>query len=411
MKLEVIATGDELIRGQVREGNSFWLLGELARAGVSGQRVTIVGDSPGDIESAVRAALSRSDVVVICGGLGPTEDDRTAETVSKVLGLPLVEDPLTRAKIEARWRARGRTPPERTFRQARVPFGASVLENTLGTAAPFSVESGGSTIFCLPGVPREFQQVCVDTVIPQILSRRQRARVSRTIRCLWIPESELETLLEEVARQNGIELGLRAAYPETWATFYAEGDLEQSRRRAGFVAEQAVRLVGDRCYSTDDRSLPEVTGSLCLWRGVRLAVAESCTGGLLGAALTSVAGSSEYFVGGAVTYSNEEKVRALGVPAELISSKGAVSEPVVRAMAEGVRTRTGATHGVSITGIAGPGGGSPEKPVGTVWIALATESSIVAELHQLRDVGRENVRRAAVAAALDLLRRSLREGN
>lgn len=410
MRVELLVTGDEIVHGVVVDTNSAWLLERLVLAGAPAARVAAAGDDPAEIERILAERAAACDVLVVSGGLGPTSDDHTAACAARVAGAELVEDPDTLARIRSRWARRGKPAPPAVERQALIPRGAAVLANDAGTAPAFRLRLGAAECFFFAGVPLEFRHLCERHLLPWVTARSGRAVASRILRCIGVPESELDALLGALSRRHGVRLGLRAAYPETWALLSAEAaDSAAAGARVDAAAAEAAALLGTRCFSDAGETLAEVTGRLCRERGVRLAVAESCTGGLLGGAITEVAGSSSYFLGGAVTYANEEKVRALGVEARLLEAHGAVSEPVVRAMAEGARTRAGATHALAITGVAGPGGGTADKPVGTVWIGLAAPAGTRAELHRFTREDRESIRTASVATALDLLRRELLE--
>jgi len=408
--VELLVTGDEIVRGSVTDTNSGWLAQRLAMRGARVRRVTAVGDVADDIRAALREASQRAELVVCSGGLGPTSDDLTAACAAEVAGVELVRDEGTLRRIEERWARRGKPMPPAVERQAWVPRGAEVLANDEGTAPGFRLSIGRADCFFFAGVPRELEHLVDAHLMPWLAARSTRAIVTRTLRCVGIPESELDAALLKLAEQASVTLGLRAAYPETWASLtYESSDVATARTHLAPVVESAARLIAPRCYTTEDESLAQVVGRLCERARWTLAVAESCTGGLLGGAITAVSGSSKYFLGGALTYANEEKTRAVGVPVDLLARHGAVSEPVARAMAEGVRDRVGASAGLSITGVAGPGGGTVEKPVGTVWIALASPRGTVAELQRFTRTDRESIREASVSAALDLLRRTLLE--
>lgn len=408
--VELLVTGDEIVRGAVPDTNSASLLQALALAGVRTRRVVAVGDDPGDLRAALAEACNRAELLVISGGLGPTSDDLTAAVAAELAGVPLEADAATLATLRRR-RLEGGRPgpvPPNVERQALVPRGAEVLPNDEGSAPGFRLRLGRAECFFFAGVPREFRHLCDRHLLPFVAARRGLSVATRTLRCLGPTESELDAKLLPLATARGLRLGLRAAWPEAWATLAAEGP---SAGAAAAVlddaAAEAEHLLAPTCFSTRGESLAEVVGRLCGATGATVAVAESCTGGLLGAALTDVPGSSAYFLGGALTYSNDEKGRQLGVPPALLRLAGAVSREVATAMAEGIRARTGATHAVSITGIAGPGGSTPGKPVGTVWIGIAAPGRSGAELHRFRRPRRDDVRAASVAAALDLLRREL----
>jgi nicotinamide-nucleotide amidase len=410
MKVELLVTGDEIIRGSIVDTNSAWLLQRLPEAGADVTRITTVGDDRSLLLTTMREAAARADVVVVSGGLGPTSDDLTVECAAEVAGVRTVNHAETLTRIQARWAKRGKPMPPAVEKQAWVPEGAEVLANDEGTAPGFRLKWDRAECFFFAGVPREFRHLCEQHLLPWLKKRATRGITTRTLRCVGIPESELDALLLPLAEQQGFKLGLRAAYPETWASLTVEdASLESALSRLDAAVAAAESTIGILCYSKDNESLAAVVGRLLLQHGWTVSVAESCTGGLLGAALTEVAGSSRYFLGGALTYSNEEKTRAVGVPAELIAQHGAVSEPVARAMADGIRRRVGSTCSLAITGVAGPGGGTPEKPVGTVWIAVATPNGTHAALHRFTRPDRESIRAASVSAALDLLRRELLE--
>jgi nicotinamide-nucleotide amidase len=410
VEAELLVTGDEIVRGAVVDTNSGWLLQRLTLAGVRVRRVVAVGDVREDLFAALQEGARRSELLVISGGLGPTSDDLTAEIAAEAAGVGLRRDEASLARLHARWAARGRTlpPPPAVERQAMVPEGAEALANDEGTAPGFRLRLGGADCFFFAGVPREFRHLCERHLLPAVAARRGVALATRTLRCFGLTESELDARLLAFATGRGLRLGLRAAFPEAWATLAAEGATPEAA--AGMLdsaVQDAQTLLEDACFSTRGESLAEVVGRLCVAGGATLAVAESCTGGLLGAALTAVAGSSRYFLGGALTYANEEKTRQLGVPPALLAEVGAVSGEVASAMAEGIRARTSATHALAITGVAGPGGGSAEKPVGTVWIGLAGPGGSSAVPYRFARTSRDDIRAASVAAALDLLRREL----
>lgn len=408
MRLELLVTGDELLSGAIADTNSAWLLNELVGLGVRALRITTVGDDVPEIAAAIRETASRADVVVVSGGLGPTADDLTAAVAADVAGVPLVTDEPTLKRILARWKARGRPAPPQVTKQAQVPQGAQVLENGEGTAPGFRLRIGRADCWFFAGVPREFRHLCATHLFPVLSTRADRVIRRVTLRCVGLAESEVDRLLAPLPDRFGVRLGLRAVFPETHATLSIEStDPGSAEAKLDAARREALQRLGTHCYGSGGDPLAAVVGRLCAETGATLAVAESCTGGLLGAALTDVAGSSAWFLGGAVVYANEEKTRALGVPAALLATHGAVSEPVVRAMAEGIRTRTGATHALAITGIAGPGGGSADKPVGTVWIGLAAPDGTRADLHRFAPHSRERVREAAVSTAVDRLRRHL----
>ena len=413
MRVELITIGDELLLGFTIDTNSAFLGRELAELGVEIPRRATVGDDPATIAAAIREALARADGVIVTGGLGPTSDDVTMEAVAAALDLELERNDAIVARLEEIWRSRGRSEPlpPANLSQAMLPRGAAILPNHHGTAPGAFVErSDGRWVAVLPGVPREMREMFRDSVLELLRTRAPEGQVVRSlaVRTTGVPESRLPALLGEYS--DGVD-GLSLAYIPS-----VEGvDLRLTARGIAAAAADdklraAARKLSERlepyAYAEGAADLAETVLEACRGRGLRLAVAESCTGGMLGERITAIAGSSDVFAGGVIAYDNEVKIELLGVAREDIQRYGAVSEEIVTAMASSARRRFGVDVGVAITGVAGPGGGSPDKPVGTVWIAVATPDEIVAR--RLRLFGdRDEVRRRASQAALDLVRRSL----
>lgn len=413
MRVELITIGDELLLGFTIDTNSTFLGRELAGLGVEIHRRTTVGDDRAAIADAVREALGRAEGVITTGGLGPTSDDVTMEAIAAALDLELERDEAIVARLEEMWRSRGRSEklPPANLSQAMLPRGASVLPNNHGTAPGAFIERADKRwVAVLPGVPREMREMFSGSVRKILAARAPGGTVVRSlaVRTTGVPESRLPALLAELA--DGMD-GMSLAYLPS-----VEGvDLRLTARGSQpAAADEALRAAARKlsarlepyAYAEGTTDLAEVVLEACRRAGRRLAVAESCTGGMLGQRLTAIAGSSDVFAGGVIAYDNEVKFELLGVDREQVERHGAVSEEVVTAMAAAVRRTFGVDVGVGITGIAGPGGGSAEKPVGTVWIAVATPDEIVAT--QLRMFGdRDEVRRRAAQAALDLVRRSL----
>jgi nicotinamide-nucleotide amidase len=422
LRIELITIGDELLLGFTIDTNAAYLARELADVGIEIVRRTTVGDRAPDIAAAVSDALDRTGAVVTTGGLGPTSDDLTKPAIAALFGRGLSFDASIYARIEKRWRDRGLpgVPPATNRQQALIPDGAVVLTNHHGTAPGIWLEDARERwVAMLPGVPREMRGMVGDTLIPRLRARAAGDSTtvvrSRTLRTTGIAESAVAERLGELA--GGID-GMSLAY------LPGEDGVDLRLTARGVEAAQADRLlaagiaqlrerVGRFAYGEDGTDLAAVVLDACRTRGLRLAVAESCTGGLLGARITAIPGSSDVFVGGVIAYDNAVKETLLNVPASELRSAGAVSEPVALAMARGVRLHTQADIGVSITGIAGPDGGSPEKPVGTVWIAVsgpgaATDGS--ASVRRSGFVGdRGEIRYRAAQAALDNVRRILSE--
>lgn len=402
MDAELLVTGDEIVRGDVTDTNSGWLASRLEQRGMRVRRIVAVGDRNDDIERTLLEAASRAAVVVVGGGLGPTSDDLTAECAARVAGVGFEIHEPTLVRLRERWAVRGRPMPLQAERMARIPLGATVLDNDEGTAPGFRLTLGSATVFFFAGVPREFRHLAERHLLPFVETVARPPPPLVRLRCVGIAESEVDVLLAPIADECGVRLGLRAAFPEVHATLSGAGRLDEAARRAR-------ESLGVRRYGEGDETLATVVGRALLASQETVFLAESCTGGLLGGELTAVPGSSGYVLGGAVVYSNDEKVRALGVDRALIEAHGAVSEEVARAMAEGARKVSHATWGLSITGVAGPGGGTPTKPVGTVWIALAGPDGTRAELLRSFRHDRDSIRVHSVSSALDLLRRTLVE--
>ena len=402
--LALIAIGDELLNGRTLNTNAVWLGGVLQREGARLERVVTVGDEQDVIAREITAAGQHVDLILCSGGLGPTDDDRTRHAVARAAGVPLREDEATVAWLRRRFERAGRTMPASNRRQAEFPEGATILRNPLGSAPGFMVDAADPPIAAVPGVPAEFRRLFVDHVLPFLRagwSDRLRPPLSLTLRTTGESESDLADRLERLEELSGSSL---ASLPST-----AGVDLHVVAADAGGLerAEAALRAeLGASVYGTDDVDLVEVVGDALRARGWGLAVAESCTGGLLAQRITSFAGASDYFLGGIVAYGDEAKRSLAGVDGDLIARHGAVSADVARALAAGVLARFGAQAAVAVTGVAGPGGGSERKPVGTVFVAVRTSDAD--EVRALALPGdRAAIRERSAQAALDLLRRSL----
>lgn len=409
LQAEILATGDELLSGATADTNGAWAAARLRESGALVSRMTTVGDRLQDLCEGIRQAADRADFVLVSGGLGPTEDDRTAEAAAAAAGLPLVRNEEALAHTRS-WFERHRLPmTANNEKQAMLPAGCDLLDNSLGTAVGFTLTLGSARLFFLPGVPHEYRRMLQDQVLPRVATEAARRGADlpglRILRLYGIGESRLATELAGLDLPAGLELGYRPTWPELHLRLYFSGAGDSAA--ALDRAEAAIReRVGRRIYGTGERGMAATVGSLLEQRGWMLAVAESCTGGLLGATCTDVAGASAWFAGGCITYSNACKTALLGVPPALFESAGAVSREVAEAMAAGARERTGAAVALSATGVAGPDGGTPEKPVGLVWIGLATADGVSAREVRLRG-DRERVRLATVWAALERARRLL----
>ena len=414
MKIEIITIGDELLLGFTIDTNAAYLARELAAHGVEIVRRTTVGDDADAIATAVRDALDRTGGVITTGGLGPTADDLTKPAIAALFGRRLEMREEIVAMIEERFRLYGfkGSMPVSNRQQALVPEGARVLDNRHGSAPGIWIEDDRRRwVAMLPGVPREMRGMTHDVIVPELTARMGPSRGvvrSRTLRCMGISESHLADLLGERAREVQ---GLPVAYLPSVAgidlrltTRDMSGD-EATQLLDAAVAELRP-IIGDHIYGEDDDDLAEVVLHQARERSLRIAVAESCTGGMLGARLTAVPRSSDVFIGAVVAYHDDVKVNLLGVDPKTLREHGAVSESTVRGMATGIRRALGGEIGVAITGIAGPSGGSPEKPVGLVWIA-AEVGDHVRTSHRVYPGHREEIRQRASQGALDLVRRML----
>jgi nicotinamide-nucleotide amidase len=406
MKAEIIAVGSELLTPDRMDTNSLYLTAELNAIGVEVLRKTVVGDRRELLSEAFRDALNRVPLIIACGGLGPTEDDITRETVAELLGRKLKRNDEILHYIEGRFRSLGRQMPEVNVRQAMVPDGAEILENPRGTAPGLWLENSGHIIALLPGPPRELQPLFREKVIPRLLRRVSGVRLHhREVRVTGLGESHVEQRIRGIyTRYPDVHTTILAAPGETQIhlRIWSE-DAQQAQKTLDEIIKSFEIALTDRIFSEDGRSLEEIVAHDLTMNNATIATAESCTGGLLAQRLTSIAGSSSYFLGGVVSYSNELKTAWVDVPQEIIAAKGAVSPEVALALAEGIRRRVGSTLGVGITGIAGPGGGSEEKPVGTVHVALSHAGGINERAARFPG-DREAIRWQASQVALDLVR-------
>lgn len=407
LAVEILSTGDELLTGQVVDTNSPWLMDRLWDLGLMVGRKTLVGDDRADLAAAITEACGRADVVVMSGGLGPTEDDLTSEVVASALGVPLEVHAPSVLAIEERFRRMARVLTPNNLKQARFPRGAEVLPNRFGTAPGFAAEVGRATLYCLPGVPIEFKGLCDEAVIPRIAARLGDVPAARVLKLIGVGESHadqaMRPVIEDPANRD-VRFGFRAHWPEVHVKWSVPGP--DAAPRADAIGRRVRELFGDRAWGEAKDELPELVVARLVARGERVALAESCTGGLVAELVTRVPGASGVFDLGVVAYANAMKERVVGVPAPLLAAHGAVSEPVARALAEGARRLSGAAWGIGITGIAGPSGGTPEKPVGTVHLAIAGPGGTTA-VERLYRGDRDRIRRHAALEALDLLRRAL----
>lgn len=409
MNAEIIAVGTELLTPQRVDTNSLYLTAELNDFGVEVITKCVIGDDRERLADAIRRALSRSQIVILSGGLGPTEDDLTRESAGDALDRKLVYHPEITQQLEQRFAQMKRRMVELNKRQAFVIAGADILPNDRGTAPGQWIEDSGRHVVLLPGPPHELKAMFERQCRPR-LARIVPRQVIRTLvlRVAGMPESDLDQLISPVYKKyaNPVTTILANA-GEIQIHLRAHGETEaETKALLAEVSAPIELLLGDRCYSRNGQSLEEVIGQALRERQATLSVAESCTGGLLGERLTAIPGSSAYFLGGFITYSNRMKMEFLGVSEEIIAQHGAVSHETAEAMALGARRRTGSTIGAAITGIAGPEGGSQAKPVGTVYVGVADPTGCQV-LHRQFIGDRARIRQFASTMALDLIRRKL----
>jgi nicotinamide-nucleotide amidase len=409
MNAEIITIGDELLIGQVVNTNQAFIAEQLNAIGVHVARMTTVGDDAGEILAAFEAAWRSVDVVVVTGGLGPTHDDITKKTVCTFFESDLVSNPGVRAHIEELLRRRNAPWGPPAEEQTMVPRKAKVLPNPVGTAAGMLFSEGEKFFIVLPGVPYEMREIMVRSVLPFLSSKQaDRAIVHRTLRTTGISESLLMQQLGDIdLLLDGARLAFLPSPTGVRLRISVYGLPPGAAAEKASAVEQRLRTrIAKYIYGEGDEEIEAVLGRILTERKLTLSVAESCTGGLIANRLTDVAGSSAYFERGVVVYSNRSKVELLGIPAGLIERHGAVSKEVAVAMAEGIRRSAGTAFGLSTTGIAGPTGGTPEKPVGLVWVGFADERGSLAVKFNFGDE-RKRVKERAAQAALELLRRRL----
>lgn len=409
MNAAIIAIGSEMLGIGRVETNSLAITALLERYGVTLRRKSVIGDDPKEIAAELRLATQRADVVFICGGLGPTEDDLTKDVVADVFDLQLVLDESVLQKIRDRFTARGVTMAEINRKQALVFAGHETLRNDRGTAPGFhlrvGVESRECDLWLFPGVPYEMEGLLASAVEPWLGERLTASMKRRVLKVVGLPESRVEELIGPYyAAHRGEEPTILAGGGEIQIHVAATGDAADEILAARL--DELKKLIGDFAYGTDGDTLESVVGKLLLERNATVATAESCTGGLLSSRITDVSGSSSYFMGGVISYTREAKIGLVGVDAAAIDANGEVSEEVATQMARGVRSRFATTYGIAITGIAGPTGGTPTKPVGTVHIAVAS-SDAVRHHKALFSGSRTTIKRQSTQYALDLLRRMI----
>ncbi|MCP4115037.1 MAG: CinA family nicotinamide mononucleotide deamidase-related protein [Desulfobacteraceae bacterium] len=411
MKAEILSTGDEIVSGGVTDTNSTWLATKLLTMGIATQRCVAVGDDLAGIARAIVEAAGRADLLLVTGGLGPTSDDLTAEAAARAGGVESIMNPEALGSMERFFAKRGWDMAEANRKQARLPKGAGVIENCAGTAPGFYLVLSGCHCFFMPGVPSEMKVMARKKVFPRIqkIFGLPGVIASRSITVFGLPESEVGARLHDFnLRFPGVRLGFRVDFPLievklSCGDSKGEGGETVLDGAVGFVES----ILGRRVVSIQGLTMEQEVGRLLLEAGATVAAAESCTGGLVASMLTDVSGSSGYFLFSGVTYSNDAKVRVLGVKEATLEGFGAVSEETAGEMARGVRNLTGATYGISTSGIAGPGGGSDEKPVGTVCVGVAGPGFSWAKRYVFPFDDRTMNKKMFAVTALEMLRRRL----
>lgn len=408
MTAAILTIGTELTRGELVDSNAAWLSAELTALGFEVLHHLSVDDDKARIVSALKWLAEDHRLVIVTGGLGPTTDDLTTEAAAEAIGQAMVLDPASLEAIRKRWSALGRPMPQSNEKQAMFPQGARVLANQAGTAPGFCITLSESEIYFLPGVPGEMKRMFLESVVPTLAPRAERQSHQVLLRSFGLPESEIADRLRDLELPDSITMAYRAHFPEIEVKVLARAsnpvEAEESARRV--AGEVRARLSG--CiYGERDDTFASHIGRLLRARGLRIAVAESCTGGLIGALLTSVPGSSEYLIFDTVTYANAAKSALLGVSPETLRAHGAVSAETAAAMAEGALRLSEADLAVSVTGIAGPGGGSESRPVGTIWFALARKGQATLTEHHKLGGDRERIRVLASYMALKFVERAI----
>jgi nicotinamide-nucleotide amidase len=412
MIADILTTGDEIRSGALVDNNSAYIAQKLQEMGIEIARHSCVGDDPVAAVNILTEIAQRSDIAVVTGGLGPTDNDLNAVAAARAADVNLVLDPQALESAENFVKARNRTLTDSNKKQAMLPTGSQCLNNPIGTTPGFHLKMGQCDFFFLPGVPFEMRRMLSEQVIPRIMKLLGPAvgvRLAKTFCTFGLAESATRYYLDEFDRLfPRIKLGFRTKFPEIQVKLYIHGADEGEMRAQMEAATQWVhRKLGDKVISDTGESTERVVGNLLRQKKANLALAESCTGGLIADLLTNVPGSSDYFIFSAVTYSNELKMKILDVKARTLNLYGAVSEQTAKEMAQGVQQVCGATYGLSISGIAGPGGATADKPVGTVCIGLADDKSVHGYRFNFTFADRWMNKHVFATAALDLLRREL----
>jgi len=412
MITEILSTGDEIRSGALADTNAAYIAQKIEEAGLEVVRHNCVGDDMERIVAVFREIGERADIALVTGGLGPTTDDLTSEAAAKAVGAELVLDKTALSQIEAFFQKRKYIMSESNRKQAIFPKGSEILYNPVGTAPGFQLKIGKCIFFFMPGVPFEMKKMLSEQVLPRIAKiqgNNRRFYTVKTISVFGLSESLAESYVAEVNKKfPGIRLGLRAKFPEIQVKLYADGENEDALNKLVQDASKwATERLGDKVFSLDNKPMEAVVGEILKKKNATLAIAESCTGGLISHWLTNVSGSSDYFLFSGVVYSNDAKIKVLGVSPETLDRYGAVHEETAKEMAEGVRRVTGSTYGLSTSGIAGPTGGTSDKPVGTLCIGIATPDGAKGRRFNFTFDSRMMNKKIFAMTALDMLRREM----
>lgn len=410
MKAEIISVGTELLLGEIDDTNASYISRRLAAVGLDVYYRHTVGDNLKRLVQVLSGARRRASVIVLCGGLGPTPDDLTREALAELTGRPLQTVPEAEMRLHRFFAERGRTPTPSNFKQCQVPRGGELLDNPVGTAPGVWLQHEQNLYIAVPGPPPEMREMIDSQVLPRLrqMLKKNGTLWTRTLRLSGLGESQVADLLADLlAAQDNPTIALYASPGEVRVRLATKAPDEIAAQQVFAPVEQELRKrLGPAVYGVDDETMEVAVGQALLAAGATLAVAESCTGGLIASRITDVPGASRYFVAGYVTYSNQAKQDVLGVPADLLREKGAVSAECAEAMARGARQRSGADYAAAVTGIAGPGGGTPEKPVGLVYMAVA-DAQGVEVCRQLWPASREQFKQRVSQTVLDMIRRRI----
>jgi len=412
MRADIIATGDEIRTGALVDRNSAYISDKIEEIGVEVSRHVCVGDDLEQLRSLLRETAARADIALVTGGLGPTIDDITSQAAAEAKGVELQLDPEALETVSAFFTARNIPMSPQNRKQALLPATAVAIDNPVGTAPGFELRIDNCLFFFMPGVPHEMRRMLEEAILPAILQLKGEQQVATTVKTICtfgLPESVVNEKIAAIPAQfPELRLGLRASFPFIQVKLYGRGtDPHELARQIAAAQEQVCTCLGDTVFSTEGQSLAESLGEMLVSQNATLAVAESCTGGLIADQLTDVPGSSDYFLFSGVTYANSAKEHILNVPAAILQEHGAVHAETARHMASGARQVAGADYAIATSGIAGPSGGTPEKPVGTLCVGLATPETSTGFTYQFPVRNRTQNKQLFAAVAMNKLRKEL----